>query len=222
MLGQTVAVTATHIIVLPGGGYGAHAPHEAEPVAEWLEGLGLTASVFRYPVLTRHPGPLDAVRAELRRVRADGHERVGLIGFSAGGHAAGFAALAPGGTAEERVDLAILGYPVVSMQLETHAGSRHNLLGETPTDAERAATSLDRLVTADAPPMFIWHTAEDESVPVQHAYLLGTALADAGVRHALHVYPNGRHGIGFGVGEGAAERWAEECAIWLREGGFAT
>jgi acetyl esterase/lipase len=209
-----------HIIVLPGGGYHTHAPHEAEPIAEWLTGLGVEASVFRYPVHTRHPGVLDAIRAEVRRVRAAGAQRVGLLGFSAGGHAAGHAALAPGAAPEERVDLAILGYPVVSMLLDTHAGSRENLIGLDASPELRAQTSLDQLVTPDAPPFFVWHTAEDASVPVQHSYLLGMALAAAGVRHELHVFPLGRHGIGLGAGEGTAERWPELCAAWLAQEGW--
>jgi dienelactone hydrolase len=76
---------ATHVVVLPGGGYARHADHEAEPVAEWLGTLGLAASVLRYPVHAAHPAPLDAVRAAVRRVRAEGAERVVLLGFSAGG-----------------------------------------------------------------------------------------------------------------------------------------
>ena len=76
------------MIVLPGGGYAAHAPHEAEPIASWLTGLGIQASVFRYPLNVRHPVPLDALRAEIRRRRANGADRIGLIGFSAGGHLA--------------------------------------------------------------------------------------------------------------------------------------
>jgi acetyl esterase/lipase len=206
-----------HIIVLPGGGYGRHAPHEGEPVAEWLRGLGLDATVFPYPVKTRHPGPLDAVRAEVARVRDAGATRVGVLGFSAGGHAGAMAALAPGATQSERVDLVILGYPVVSMLLPTHAGSRGNLLGPEPSDALRAATSADLLVTPAAPPFFIWHTAEDAAVPVQHSYLLGMALAAAGVRHALHVFPHGPHGLGLAEGSGGAERWTSVCEDWLRE-----
>lgn len=209
-----------HIIVLPGGGYGRHAEHEAAPVAEWLASLGLAASVFRYPVLTPHPAVLDAVRGEVRRVRKAGARRVGVLGFSAGGHAAGHVALAPGGAPKERVDVAILGYPVVSMLLDTHAGSRKNLLGPAPSTHARAATSLDQLVVPGAPPFFIWHTAEDAVVPVQHAYLLGMALAAADVPHALHVFPRGRHGLGLARGEGDAERWTELCAAWLREEGW--
>lgn len=204
-----------HVIVLPGGGYHRHAPHEGEPVAEWLRGLGLAASVFAYPVKTRHPAVLDAVRAEVRRVRDAGAGRVALVGFSAGGHAAGHAALAG-----DDVDLAILGYPVVSMLLETHKGSRENLLGAAATPAERAETSLDLLVTASAPPFFVWHTADDAVVPVQHSYLLGMALAANSVRHELHVFPSGKHGLGLAEGSGLPARWTSLCEDWLRQEGW--
>ena len=208
-----------HLLVLPGGGYHHHAPHEAEPIAEWIAGLGLATSIVRYPVQARHPAVLEAVRAAVRERRVAGAEQVGVIGFSAGGHAAGHAALSPG-SPEERVDLAILGYPVVSMLLPTHAGSRKQLLGPHPSDALRASTSLDLLVTPEAPPFFLWHTAEDAAVPVQHSYLLGMALAAAGVPHALHVFPRGRHGLGLARDEGDAARWTELCAAWLREQGW--
>jgi acetyl esterase/lipase len=214
-----------HIIVLPGGGYTDLSDDEAEPVADWLAGLGLSSSVFRYPVQTRHPGPLEAIRAEVRRVRGAGHERVGLLGFSAGGHAAGHATLAPfdgapDAAAAERVDLAILCYPVVSMELPTHADSRRQLIGLDASPELRDATSLDRLVTASAPPFFIWHTSEDESVPVQHSYLLGNALAHHGILHSLHVFSRGRHGLNLAIGEGDAEQWTVLCAAWLREEGW--
>jgi len=209
-----------HVIVLPGGGYARHAPHEAEPFAEWLEGLGVAASVLRYPVSTRHPGPLDAVRGAIRAVREAGATRVALLGFSAGGHAAGMAALAPGAAPDERVDAAILAYPVVSMLLPTHAGSRHELLGDAASEAERAATSLERLVTPDAPPLFIWHTVADRVVPVEHSYLLGGALAAAGAPHELHVFPEGAHGLGFAAETPGARAWPSLCADWLRRGGW--
>lgn len=203
-----------HVIVLPGGGYHRHAPHEGEPVAEWLRSLGHAASVFEYPVLTRYPAGLDAVRAEVRRVRAAGAERVALLGFSAGGHAAGLAAYAPDAAPDERVYLAVLCYPVVSMMLETHHGSRKNLLGDDASWDARRTTSLDLLVTASAPPTFVWHTADDAVVPVQHSYLLGMALAGAHVPHELHVLPTGVHGLGLAPGEPAAV-WTGLAASWL-------
>lgn len=209
-------MTTPHIVVLPGGAYARHTPYEAEPVAEWLRGIGVNSSVFRYPLEARHPEPLRAVIAEVARIRATGVTRVGLLGFSAGAHAAGLAAL----QSDSGVDAAILCYPVVSMQLDTHASSRHNLLGSEATDDVRASTSLDQLVGPAAPPFFIWHTGADEKVPVEHSYLLGQSLARNHVPHALHVFPNGLHGIGFAKGEGAAARWVELCAEWLREIGW--
>ena len=203
----------SHIIVLPGGGYSRHAPHEGEPVVEWLGSLGHAASTFLYPVGVRHPQTLDAVTAEIRRVRATGVDRVGLLGFSAGGHAAGLAAL----TSTERVDAAILCYPVVSMLLETHAGSRENLVGLDAAPALRESTSLEKLVTASSPPFFVWHTAEDASVPVEHSYLLGSALAAHGVEHSLHVFPHGKHGIGLAQDDGAASAWTALAGMWLAE-----
>lgn len=214
--------TVMHVVVLPGGGYAAHADNEAEPVAEWLGQLGLPASVFRYPVHTRHPAPLDAVRAEIRRLRGSGAERIALLGSSAGGHLAGQAALTASPSSPDRVDAVILCYPVVSMELDTDRGSQRELLGTTPSAEARAATSLDRLVTAAAPPFFVWHTADDPSVPVQHSYLLAQALARVGVPHALHVFPEGAHGLGLAEGTGEPEAWPALCASWLSALGWLT
>ncbi|MFS0866419.1 prolyl oligopeptidase family serine peptidase [Microbacterium sp. 179-B 1A2 NHS] len=209
-----------HMIVLPGGGYGMHADHEAEPVADWLRGLGIRASVFRYPVLTRHPGPLAAVRAAVVAERERGAQRVGLLGFSAGGHAAAHAALAPGASEAERVDIAVTAYPVVSMQLDTHQGSRENLIGPDAADGLRAETSADRLVTPEAPPFFLWHTAEDDAVPVAHSLLLASALSAARVPYELHVYERGEHGIGLAEESGTAADWTSACARWLASHGW--
>ncbi|MFI7482666.1 alpha/beta hydrolase [Kocuria sp. M1R5S2] len=155
----------------------------------------------------------------MRRIKDSGAEKVALLGFSAGGHLAGHVALTALPSDPERVDAVILSYPVVSMELDTHQGSQIALLGETPHAAARAATSLDRLVTASAPPFFIWHTANDPSVPVQHSYLLAQALAQAlahhSVSHALHVFPEGAHGLGLARAAGEAESWTALCASWL-------
>src|SRR6185312_1455450 len=159
------ASSGTHMIVLPGGGYAAHAPHEAEPVASWLSEIGVQASVFRYPLNVRHPAPLDALRAEIRRRRAAGAQRIGLIGFSAGGHLAGLTALAPGAASDQTVQFAVLGYAINSMETETYRPARLILLGEDASPQLRRSTSLDSLVTPGSPPLFSWHTAEDAYVP---------------------------------------------------------
>lgn len=207
-----------HVIVCPGGGYVGYAENDGGPAVAWLRQLGLSASVFRYPIHTRHPGPVDAVRAEVARIRASGARRVALMGFSAGGHVAGQAALT--GTGPDRVDAAILCYPLVSTEIDAHSGSRRELLGQTPSAVEIAATSLEQLVTPEAPPFFLWHTADDPSVSVRHSYLLAQALADQAVSHALHVFPEGEHGLGLAVGAGEPESWTALCASWLTARGW--
>jgi acetyl esterase/lipase len=207
----------THMIVLPGGGYADHAAHEAEPVAEWLGQIGVPASVFRYPVHARHPAPLNALRAEIRRRRTAGARRIGLIGFSAGGHLAGLAALAPGAAPDETVQFAVLGYAITSMETETYRPARLILLGEEASSQLRRSTSLDALVTQASPPFFGWHTAEDPYVPPEHTYRLAAALTASGVPHAVHVFTHGPHGLGLARGAGEAEIWTTLAAAWIRE-----
>jgi acetyl esterase/lipase len=210
-------VTTRHVLVLPGGGYASHVAHEAEPIVEWLAGLGVRASVFRYPLNVRHPGPLDALRDEIRRRRVAGAERIGLVGFSAGGHLAGLAALAPGADPSTAVDFGVLGYAITSMETETYRPSRLILLGEDATPQQRRETSLDALVTPSAPPFFIWHTAEDIYVPPEHTYRLARALADNGVPHTVHVFAHGPHSLGLAHGAGDAAMWTALAGRWIAE-----
>lgn len=203
------------MLVLPGGGYSGLAPHEGEPVAEWLRGLGWDARVVEYPVKTRHPGPLNAVRRELAVERANGAAQIGIIGFSAGGHLAGHAALAlPKG---ERPDFAMLSYPVVSMVTPTHGGSRKQLIGDRAWPWVRRSVSLEFMVKPDSPSMFVWSTGDDASVPVgEHSYRLGAALAKAGVDHDLHIFDNGGpHGIGLAPGTVTGDLWRHLAEAWL-------
>jgi acetyl esterase/lipase len=205
----------THFIVLPGGGYAAHAENEAEPIVDWLSELTINATVLRYPLQARHPVPLNAIRAEVRRLRAMGVKRVGVIGFSAGGHLGGHAALSDASGSDARIDLAVLGYAITSMEIETYRPARLILLGEDASAELRRATSLDAIVTPGAPPFFIWHTAEDPYVPVDHSYRLASALAAHEVPHALHVFAQGPHSLGLARGAGEASAWTELAADWL-------
>ncbi len=207
----------THVIVLPGGGYAEHAAHEGEPIARWLGGLGFAASVFRYPLLVRHPQPLHALRGEIRRLRDAGSARIGLIGFSAGGHLAGLAALASGAGPGEAVDFCVLGYPITSMETETYRPSRLILLGENATPELRRATSLDALVTPASPPFFVWHTAEDSYVPPEHTYRLAASLAAHDVPHTIHVFAHGPHSLGLAKSAGDAAIWTTLAASWITE-----
>ncbi|WP_206671101.1 alpha/beta hydrolase [Streptomyces sp. CB01881] len=207
----------THLIVLPGGGYASHAPHEAEPIVAWLSTLGLSASVFRYPLLVRHPEPLLALRAEIRGRREQGAGRIGVIGFSAGGHLAGLAALEPGDDQGESVQFAVLGYAITSMETETYRPARLILLGENASPDLRRQTSLDALVTAASPPFFLWHTAEDVYVPPEHTYRLASALAAHEVPHTVHVFAHGPHSLGLAQGVGDAATWTKLAESWIAE-----
>jgi acetyl esterase/lipase len=209
--------SSPHVVVLPGGGYAAHSTHEGEPIARWLRGLGVAASVFLYPLEVRHPAPLNALRAEIRRLREGDSTQIGVIGFSAGGHLAGLAALADGADADEAVDFAVLGYAITSMETETYRPARLILLGEDATPELRRATSLDSLVTPSSPPFFLWHTAEDAYVPPEHTYRLAASLATHNVPHAVNVFAHGPHGLGLANGAGDAAAWTDLAASWIGE-----
>jgi acetyl esterase/lipase len=206
-----------HMIVLPGGGYAEHTAHEAEPVASWLSEIGVRPSVFRYPLNVRHPVPLDALRAEIGRRRAAGAQRIGLIGFSAGGHLAGLAALAPGAAPDQTVQFALLGYAITSMETETYRPARLILLGENASPQLRRSTSLDSLVTPQSPPFFVWHTGEDPYVPPEHTYRFASALAASQVPHAVHVFAHGPHSLGLAKEAGEAAIWTTLANAWIHE-----
>ena len=208
---------ATHVVVLPGGGYAQHVAHEGQPIVDWLNGLGLQASVFRYPLQVRHPEPLHALRAEIRDLREAGAERIGVVGFSAGGHLGGLAAVAPGAEPSEAVDFAVLGYAITSMQTETYRPARLILLGDNASPELRRATSLDALVTHSSPPFFLWHTAEDPYVAPEHTYRLAASLAAHGVPHAAHVFAHGPHSLGLAQGSADAAGWTALAAAWIDE-----
>lgn len=230
------------VIVLPGGGYQGLSPQEANPVAGWLNGLGISSFVLHYSVApARHPQPYHDVRRAIQWVRAHAEEfnvdpkRIGVIGFSAGGHLAGSAAtmwedpeLAIGDEMDSvsaRPDLAVMCYPVVTADPETcHEGSVVNLMGENPTEETRASFSLENRVTSNTPPIFLWHTADDEAVPVDNSFRMAQALGKADAEYELHIFPEGRHGLGLcSIGDrrnAYVAKWRELCAQWLGRQGF--
>lgn len=227
------------MLVLPGGGYGGLAEHEGKGYAEWFAAQGVTAYVLKYRLGSagyRHPAMLNDAARGLRtlraRARAEGLDpaRIGVIGSSAGGHLAStllthFDAGAPDAAdaierESSRPDLGILCYPVISMGEFTHKGSKKNLLGENPADDLVRLLSNELQVDAQTPPTFIWHTVEDQAVPVENALLFASALRKAGVPFALHVYEKGRHGLGLPAAGKGAPAWDEDCLFWLRGRGF--
>lgn len=205
----------THVIVLPGGGYSTLAPHEAEPIVVWLRSLGYDASVLKYPLHARHPLPLLAVRDRVRDLRNGGESIVGVAGFSAGGHLAGHAALTSSG--DERVDFAVLGYAITSMELNSYKPSQDILLGPSPAPLLRRETTLEHLVTAAAPPFFLWHTAEDIYVPAEHTHRLAAALSRRNIPHTTYVFPHGPHSLGLARGRGMTSIWTALAADWIAD-----
>jgi acetyl esterase/lipase len=221
------------VLVLPGGGYARQADHEAEPVAEWLADLGIHAFVLRYRVAPdRHPAPLEDAKQAMLHIRSGAHGlavdpgRVGVLGFSAGGHLAATlsTAVATGSTdldvPASVPDLTVLCYPVVSYTQEVHQGSVDNLLGDAPSPDLLAEMSAELRVTAATPPAFLWHTADDAAVPVSHSFRYTAALLSAGVPAELHVFPKGRHGLGLADEEPGADQWPTLCAGWLDRAGW--
>lgn len=226
------------VMVFPGGGYGGRAAHEGVPIAEWLNSIGLHAAVCDYRVYPwLHPTPLMDAQRAMRLARAHAAAwnvdpaRIGVIGFSAGGHLAcsvanfgddGEAHAAdPVARCSSRVQALISCYAVITSGPKSHTGSFRNLLGENPDPALLHRLSLENSVTSSNPPAFIWHTANDGTVPVANALCFAEALAAAKVSFALHVYPDGRHGLGLARGEsGTASGWTLACEAWLRERGW--
>lgn len=230
------------MIVLPGGGYGALSPQEAKPVAGWLNGLGISAFVLHYSIFpARHPQAYHDVRRAIQWVRANAERfnidpnRIGVIGFSAGGHLAGSSAvmwenplLAIGDELDlvsARPDLAVMCYPVVTgVPGSCHEGSLINLMDSNPSDEAREVFSLEKQVSPNTPPVFLWHTVDDEAVSVDNSFLMAQALGRAGVEYELHVFPEGRHGLGLcsigGRRDAYVGRWRELCAQWLERHGF--
>lgn len=235
-LPSTGAPTAA-VVVCPGGGYWLRADHEGAPVAAWLNSLGVTGFVLDYRVAPhRHPAPLRDAQRAVRLVRHHAGRwgidpaRVGVLGFSAGGHlAASLATHFDGGhpAADDpvervgcRPDLVVLGYPVISFVAHGHAGSIANLLGPDPPEDLRRRLSAELSVTTETPATFIWHTADDAGVPVENSLGYAAALSRHRVPFALHVFPRGAHGLGLAAGDPVVGTWTALCAAWLATNGF--
>ena len=226
------------VLICPGGGYWLRADHEGGPVAEWLNTLGISAFVLRYRVAPyQYPSALQDAQRALRTIRLHAEDygidpgRLGILGFSAGGHLASTASgIFDRGNPEAedaldrqscRPDFTILCYPVVSMmEGVTHEGSKFNLLGEQPAEELVRQLSGELQVTSDSPPAFLWHTADDDAVPVENSLLLAAALRRHEIPFDLHVYAHGSHGLGLAGEEPHTRGWTGACASWLKMNGY--
>ncbi|MFN0109184.1 MAG: alpha/beta hydrolase [Blastocatellia bacterium] len=224
------------IVVCPGGGYGALAAHEGHDIAVWLNSIGVTAVVLKYRLGRfgyRHPVMMQDAQRAIRTTRAKAAEwkidpnRIGIMGFSAGGHLTSTAATHfdagdanstdPIEKQSSRPDVAILCYAVITMTDPfTHAGSRKNLLGDTPSPELINLLSNEKQVTEKTPPTFIFHTEDDKAVPVENSLQFAAALRKANVPYEMHIYETGRHGVGLAPTNPALSTWPKLLENWLR------
>ncbi len=230
----------TAVIVCPGGGYRNLAMvKEGSDVAVWLNHLGISAFVLKYRLGPKyhHPAEISDAQRAIRYVRAHASEysirpdRIGIWGFSAGGHLASTAGThfddgnksAPNVLDQQssRPDFLILAYPVITLHDPlAHVGSRVNLLGDSPDPALVDQLSNETQVTAKTPPTFLFHTTEDKTVPVENSIMFYSALRKAGVPAEMHIYLKGAHGVGLAPFDPVLRTWPERLADWMKVQGL--
>jgi acetyl esterase/lipase len=227
------------VIICPGGGYNRLAVEkEGVVTARWLNSLGVSAFILKYRLKEYgHPAPLRDVLRAVRLLRSDAgrwgisSDRIGVLGFSAGGHLAASAGTlfddedGRTGAALDRVsarpDFLVLVYPVIRLiGPDAHTGSGKSLLGTNATPEMLERYSLDSRVTKDTPPSFLVHGGTDASVPPENSVLFYMALRRAGVPAELHLYREGAHGIGLEPNHGPMSDWPGRCAEWLSARGL--
>lgn len=235
--------TGAAVVICPGGGYGHLAvDHEGHQIAQWLNSFGVAGFIVQYRHSASgagygHPAPLQDAQRAIRTVRSRAREwgvdpgRIGIIGFSAGGHLASSAATHFNESFGEpkdqidrascRPDFAILVYPVISFtEPFTHTGSRKNLLGANAGKDLIEKMSSERQVTPPTPPTFLIHTWEDKVVPVENSIAFYLALRKAKVPAEMHLFLKGPHGFGLGQKLEGASAWPRLCEEWMEQSGF--
>jgi len=232
--------TGTGIVVCPGGSYQHLAmDHEGHQVARWLTSRGIAAFIVKYRLGPKyhHPAMLQDVLRAIRVVRSRAAEfrirpdRIGVMGFSAGGHLASSAATLfdrPEGhpadgldNVSSRPDFAVLAYPVIAMgHAVTNQGSQKGLLGENPSRELLDALSTDKQVTPNTPPTFLFHTDADSGVLPDNSVFFYLALRKAGVPAELHIYQKGDHGVGLAPGDPVLSTWTDRLLAWMHASGF--
>lgn len=229
------------IVICPGGGYGHLAMgHEGHEIAKWMNSLGVAAFICDYRHRGKgygHPAPLQDAQRAIRTVRARAKtfgvdpQRIGIIGFSAGGHLASTAATHfddgdkdssdPIDRAGCRPDFAVLCYAVIALgEPYTHYGSQRNLLGSDAGAQLIKSFSNEKQVNSKTPPAFLWHTSDDRVVPPENSVYFYLALVRAKVPAELHIYEHGRHGLGLARDIPSVSSWPGRCEDWLRGRGI--
>jgi len=231
--------TGEAVVIYPGGGYAILAyDWEGTDFAKWLNSQGIAGIVVKYrlPISESLTDPkevplLDAQRA-IRMTRANAEAwnidpgKVGVMGFSAGGHLASTVSTQYDLEVDRakdaidalsaRPDFSILVYPVISFRdAAVHSGSRKNLIGENASQELQDRFSGELNVDENTPPTFLVHAQDDKGVPIENSLLYYNALNKHGIPASLHIYPKGGHGFGFGMGKGAVENWRSVLLDWI-------
>ncbi|MBP1989942.1 alpha/beta hydrolase [Paenibacillus eucommiae] len=221
------------IIVCPGGGYAGLAPHEGEPIARWLNSIGISAFVLNYRLAPyKHPVPLMDAQRAIRYVRHHAQKwsinprQIGILGFSAGGHLASTAATHfdhgikndpdPIQQESSRPDLSVLCYPVISFQVNRHQGSMDNLIGFDAPDELKRHLSSELQVSSETPPTFLWHTADDAVVSVENSIQFAQALGKHNIPYEMQVYESGPHGMGLAEDDASVRTWTFLCEQFIK------
>jgi len=231
--------TGTAIIIFPGGSYiNLATGHEGEAIAKEFNKFGLAAFVVKYRLpsdqimVDKTIGPLQDAERAIQIVRQRASEwgvnpnKVGIIGFSAGGHLASTldthfdkVVIDNKDNISLRPDFAMLIYPVISFGPYAHAYSRENLIGKNPSQQLLDLYSNENQVTSNTPPTFLVHAEDDDAVPVQNSLLFYDALVKNKVKAEMHLFQEGGHGFGL-INSKNKGRWSEWAENWLKENGF--
>jgi len=233
--------TGTAVLICPGGGYGALAfNHEGNDIAKWLNDNGIAGIILKYRLPSdlimkdKSVGPLQDAQEAMRTIRRNAASwninpsKIGVIGFSAGGHLASTLST----HFDEKVydikdnisarpDFSILMYPVITMDASfTHMGSRRNLIGENPSEEAVRHFSNEQQINEKTPPAFLVHSADDKAVPIKNSMTYYENLSKFNIPSELHIFQKGGHGYGLAVNGETQSAWPDLCLRWLKASGF--
>jgi len=233
--------TGTAVLICPGGGYGGLAfDHEGYAIARWLNDNGIAGFILKYRlpsdlIMTdKSVGPLQDAQEAIRIIRRNREHwkinprKIGVIGFSAGGHLASTLSThfnekvyEVKDTISARPDFSLLIYPVISFDASfTHMGSRNNLIGNNPAKETVDHFSNELQITDKTPPAFLVHSSDDKVVPVKNSLVYYEGLVKNSITAEMHIFQKGGHGYGLSIGKGTQSSWPNLCIKWLNENGF--
>jgi len=233
--------TSAAVLICPGGGYGTLAfNHEGNDIAKWLNDNGIAGIILKYRLPSdlimkdKSVGPLQDAQEAMRTIRRNAASwnlnpsKIGVIGFSAGGHLASTLSTHfdeivydVKDNISARPDFSILMYPVITMDASfTHMGSRRNLIGENPAEEAVRHFSNELQITEKTPPAFLVHSADDKAVPVKNSITYYEGLVKFNIPSELHIFQKGGHGYGLAVNGATQSAWPQLCIRWMKASGF--